>query len=267
MSNKKYTVVIVPEDDAETRRFSISRRIFRIAVVVIIILFLGNIGFIIFFLPRAVDYIKVKKQHQTMMEERVKVAQLLSDLKRMKQMENYIRQTLGIDIEFPLEHDASDLVGDDFSPKESDNLYISFIENIPSTIPVKGFITQDFPSDGYTTVEDHPGMDIAATEGSAVSAAASGLVVFSGWTYPYGNLVILYHGDEYFSLYGHNQRNLVSVRQQVERGEVISLVGQTGIATGPHLHFEVWKNGGPVDPKLFVNEYRLLNLSPHRDGE
>jgi murein DD-endopeptidase MepM/ murein hydrolase activator NlpD len=70
-----------------------------------------------------------------------------------------------------------------------------------------------------------------------------------------GNTVILNHGSGYFTIYGHNSRNLVVNRQSVERGQKIALTGNSGYSSGPHLHFEIWKDGKVLDPEIFIPEY------------
>ena len=92
-------------------------------------------------------------------------------------------------------------------------------------------------------------------------AAASGVVVFSGWTYDYGNMIIIYHGDDYFTHYGHNKKNLKKQLDIVDRGDIIGLVGTLGISSGPHLHFEIWREFKPVDPLLYFPEYSHSNLT------
>ena len=109
--------------------------------------------------------------------------------------------------------------------------------------------------------KSHVGIDIVAKEGEPILAAATGVVVFSGWTYEFGNMIILYHGDDYFTHYGHNKQNFKKQLDIVKRGEVIALVGSTGISTGPHLHFEVWREFSPVDPMLYFPEYDSLSLT------
>ncbi|MEM9384665.1 MAG: M23 family metallopeptidase [Pseudomonadota bacterium] len=99
----------------------------------------------------------------------------------------------------------------------------------------------------------HRGVDFAGREGSPIVAVASGVVVFSGPRYGYGNLVEINHGAGLVTRYGHNQKNLVAVGATVERGEKIALMGATGRATGPHLHFEVHRDGLAVDPLAFIN--------------
>lgn len=98
----------------------------------------------------------------------------------------------------------------------------------------------------------HGGVDLSALEGSPVHAIADGVVAHSDREGAYGNLVIVDHGAELGSLYGHHQRNLVREGERVRRGQVIALVGHTGNATGSHLHFELRWRGGTVDPELVL---------------
>ena len=76
-----------------------------------------------------------------------------------------------------------------------------------------------------------------------------------------GNLVIIYHGNEFFTYYGHNELILVKPYEKVKRGDVISTSGNSGISSGPHLHFEIWKDGEPVDPLLYFPELNKSNIS------
>src|SRR5207245_1044862 len=94
----------------------------------------------------------------------------------------------------------------------------------------------------------HTGVDIGAGYGSPIYAAASGEVIFAGYMRGYGNTVIIDHGGGVSTLYGHCSALLVHEGQGVSKGENIARVGSTGMATGPHLHWEVRRNGTPVNP-------------------
>ncbi len=99
----------------------------------------------------------------------------------------------------------------------------------------------------------HTGIDINAGEGTNILAANKGTVILAGWQNGYGNTVIVDHGGGITTLYGHCSRLLVGVGKTVAAGDIIAKVGHTGLATGPHLHFEVRKGGVPVNPLDYVS--------------
>ena len=98
----------------------------------------------------------------------------------------------------------------------------------------------------------HRGVDFAGEAGSAVVAVAGGVVTHSGEHYGYGKLVEINHGDGYVTRYGHHQSLLVKVGDVVKKGEQIGFMGSTGRSTGPHVHFEVIRNGKTEDPQIFL---------------
>ena len=124
-------------------------------------------------------------------------------------------------------------------------------------LPVEGRLTSDFgartdPINGR--MKEHHGVDLAAPKGTPIGASADGTVVFAGRRGGYGNTVIIEQADGRQTLYGHAERLLVNVGDQVRAGQSIATVGSTGRSTGPHLHFEVRENGKPVDPLAAVTK-------------
>lgn len=122
-------------------------------------------------------------------------------------------------------------------------------------LPCLGEVTSGFgwrmhPVLGYERF--HSGIDIGADYGSTIYAAEQGLVIFAGWYGGYGNAVIIDHGGGITTLYGHTSELYVSEGQTVQRGQAIAAVGSTGLSTGPHLHFEVRREGEPTDPVAFL---------------
>jgi murein DD-endopeptidase MepM/ murein hydrolase activator NlpD len=118
-------------------------------------------------------------------------------------------------------------------------------------LPAVGKVTSRYglrqdPIDGR--LRHHSGIDIAMPEGTPVPSAAPGRVVFSGFSSGYGNCVIIEHENGLTSLYAHNSLNLVKTGDVVDKNRVLALSGSSGRSTGPHLHFEVRKDGVPVDP-------------------
>jgi murein DD-endopeptidase MepM/ murein hydrolase activator NlpD len=126
----------------------------------------------------------------------------------------------------------------------------------PEGRPVEnGFISSYFgeredPFDGQETF--HKGVDFAGAKGSTVVAVAAGVVTWAGERSGFGKMIEINHGDGYVTRYGHNEKTLVSVGDTVKRGDAIGLMGSTGRSTGPHVHFEVLRNGRQVDPLSFI---------------
>jgi len=115
--------------------------------------------------------------------------------------------------------------------------------------PVDGRI-----SDAWNPALGHWGVDLVAPENSPVKAVGDGAVVFAGFTAGGGHTVILQHTENRLSLYMHNARLEVNIGDRVNRGDVIAIIGNSGDhSTGPHLHFEWWEAGLPVDPALRIN--------------
>ena len=116
--------------------------------------------------------------------------------------------------------------------------------------PVEGKFTDLFEDNER---ERHQGIDISCSSGTPIKASSAGTVIYAGNTIRgYGNMIILRHSEEFVTVYAHNQVNLVEERDRIEKGQIIGEVGQTGRATGPHLHFEIRRNNKPVDPVLYL---------------
>jgi murein DD-endopeptidase MepM/ murein hydrolase activator NlpD len=119
-----------------------------------------------------------------------------------------------------------------------------------------GVVTSEFgyrrhPITGRRSM--HNGIDIAGKTGSPILAMADGLVIFAGRKQGYGNIVKIRHGNGLETWYAHNKENRAKEGDLVRRGQEIATLGSTGRSTGPHVHFEVRKNGSPVNPRAYLN--------------
>lgn len=132
----------------------------------------------------------------------------------------------------------------------------------PSIMPTQGWLTSAFSAMREHPIlhiaRPHEGIDVTAPMGSPIEAPASGVVTDAGWESGYGNTVTIDHGYGLVTKYAHCSKLLVKAGQRVSRGERIALVGSTGLATGPHLHYEVHVNGKPVDPLKYVLPDRVV---------
>ena len=123
------------------------------------------------------------------------------------------------------------------------------IENKMFFSPIKGEITQAFNFE-----ENHFAVDIAADIGTPVKSILDGKILFSEWSVDTGHVIIVDHGDNIVSVYKHNSKSLKEQNDFVQAGEVIAYSGNQGsLSSGPHLHFELWKNGTPIDPEPLLN--------------
>ena len=131
------------------------------------------------------------------------------------------------------------------------------LASLPSRWPVRGPVNSDFGrrlSPWAPAAEYHSGIDIGAAVGTAVRAPAPGTVVFAGWQAEYGLTLIIDHGNDTKSLYGHLSKLGVVAEQTVRRSDLIALTGNTGRSSGPHLHYEIQLNGQPVNPNTYLWE-------------
>ena len=134
------------------------------------------------------------------------------------------------------------------------------LTHIPMGAPIEGWATKGFSwksrfSGNMNNPQfggEHPGIDFAAKIGTKVKTTADGKVVLAGWDDMYGNLVAIDHGNGYVTYYGHTLKNLVNIGDNIRRGDVIALSGSSGRSSAPHLHYEIKKDGVPIDPKDFL---------------
>lgn len=128
--------------------------------------------------------------------------------------------------------------------------------------PVQGRISSDYGWREHPIYKErsfHTGIDISVPYGTPVYASESGNVEFSGWSEGYGNLVIIRHRDNSLTYYGHNLKLLVKKGEEIKQGKIISLSGNSGVSTGPHLHFEIRIDNKHTNPLRYLNTKYLEN--------
>lgn len=130
------------------------------------------------------------------------------------------------------------------------------LESTPSILPTPGWLSSSYSESRMHPIHNrplpHPGVDISAPKGTSIYAAAKGRVIRAGWVVGYGLTIEIDHGFGYVTLYGHASELVASQNEEVQRGDVIGRVGSTGIATSPHLHYEVRVQGIAQNPANFI---------------
>ena len=260
--SKKFTLLVIPDDDSSTKSYSINKNTLKYFILSLVLILIILSIYLVKLVPSVANYSDLNKRYNILAQERIEVLELSRELKRINQMDKFVRNSLGAELNFS---DRPEILDSVLMLMPDDN-YISFSDNIPSIAPIQGYVSQRMGNKFSIAQQKHGGIDIVAKEGAPIKASASGMVVFSGWTYEMGNLIIIHHGDGYFTHYGHNQINLKSKLDLVNRGEVIGLVGNTGISTGPHLHFEIWKNKQSIDPLIYFPEYDKTDLTSNNNN-
>jgi murein DD-endopeptidase MepM/ murein hydrolase activator NlpD len=134
---------------------------------------------------------------------------------------------------------------------EQKDLYLA----TPVGWPVSGSLSSPYGNRRHPVHEEtrfHTGVDISVPSGSEVKATADGIVSFAGWAENSGIVVVVEHGRGFRTAYAHNRKTSVKVGQRVVRGDPVALSGSTGMSTGPHVHYEIWKNGRHTNPAGYL---------------
>jgi len=125
-------------------------------------------------------------------------------------------------------------------------------EYLPTQLPVEGYLTTRFQKGGKFPARSHNGIDLAAQKGTVIRAAGAGIVILADWTPDFGNVIVISHGNGFVTYYAHAMRLLVDQGTRVRKAQQIALLGSSGRSSAPHLHFEIWKNGEPLDPEKLI---------------
>ena len=251
MADRQLSFIIVPHGELETRSYSISYRRLRIYVAVAAILLITFIVVVSSWWYVAAQAARVpglEREVARLEEERERVAELARTLSEVEAQYERVRRLLGAD--------AAPAGADPILPPlrtDADTAEVQPTAARPDSWPLTepGFITR---ARSETEGANHPGLDIAVAAGSYVRAAADGRVSNAGQDPVYGNFVLLDHGNDYQTMYGHASELFVREGDVVRRNEVIALSGSTGRSTAPHLHFEVRRSGDAVDPLEYVTQ-------------
>lgn len=254
------TFIVVPhgEGDLSTRSFEVSYHRLRVAgtllaVTAVLVLAMAITWF--WMAAQAARVPVLQAEIRTLEGERQRVEQLARIIQRMEAQYQQVRAMLG----GPAGDSAraatvpADTTPVDTTAGDADAEGGGPTAMLPRLWPLEGpgYVTR-----GLRAGSGHPGMDIAVRGGTRVLASGGGTVLAAGEDPVYGRFVRIGHDSGYESTYGHVSRVLVTARERVRGRQVIALSGNTGRSTAPHLHFEIRKDGAPVDPATLVRNPR-----------
>lgn len=295
---RNVSFLIIPDDYSEPFNFKLSVQTLKVLLVIMALLVIHVFAGAIFYF----QYYFLHKENTQLKEVNLKLAkensQIYAISTRAQEVETVLHKlkvSLGIESgdyfdeassnNFPNETrtDGQQIAEYESSPdlirpstvnetpfkhvSQFKSTFHTIFETYPTFLPVDGVISRDFDKSEFhepLSRFKHLGIDIAAKKGSVVRTAGAGIIIFSGWNTDLGNLLIIYHGDGLFTYYAHNMR-LLCESGRVKKGQPIALLGSSGrTSTDPHLHFEIWRDGKPVDPHEYI--FSLQNTKSPEKG-
>ncbi len=254
-----FTFLVIPDNEKQTKSLKLKAGVVKgIIAFMIVVLALIIMGAVSYWkvAELAIDYNDLLDENKQLKEGLARLEEVQNDLSRLKMIDQKLRSALSGYVNI----DETDI-----SASEDDALMkVDQLLDVPNDRSLYNFVPDIYPVDGYLTrgFEDeallgdaHFGIDIAGPKASPIKSTADGVVIFSGWTYEEGYVIIVKHKLDYYSFYKHNLQNLCQEWETVKKGQIIALLGDTGrISSGPHLHFEIWRGTTPIDPAKYLRK-------------
>lgn len=305
MAKKFYTVLVLPDATARTRKFHITKTAITALSSILAVAFVAFGFFIHQYVNMNVQLLELVRLRREVKSHDAVVGRLLQlekELAQLRELDGRLRLVAGLSapgregaegndagvggvqanvakaLEEAIRNDKLSVM--ERMSQELDQLSREMVQRVeslkelrghleerrsvlaatPTIWPVRGLVTSGF---GYRyspftgAREMHDGLDVSAPRGTPILATAEGAVAYAGpLSGGYGNVIYIDHGHGFFSFYGHNSQNLVATGARVKRGQIIGQVGNTGMSTGPHVHYSVRHKGVWVNPAKYIVDAR-----------
>ena len=235
MKHKDYKLLFISVLNNKTWQLEFTKSSFFVGIIVLGSICLISLLLIIFSIPIINEYLEINTVNRKINNQKEIINDLSDSIDEIGLMKSYVEAMIGL--------------GEN---EELDPAKIRFMvtNNIPNIKPNTGVISHEFDIDSK-----HFGVDIVNEEGTSILSIANGVVVYSDYSKDYGNGIIIDHENGYYSHYYHNKENFVKRNERIDGGTLIAQLGNTGQqSTGPHLHFEIWKDGKPINPLSFFQD-------------
>ena len=236
MNHKDYKLLFISVLNNKTWQLELTKSSLITGIIVVGSICLISLLLIVFSVPIINEYLEINTVNRKINAQKEIINNLSDSLDEIGLMKSYIENIIGLE-----------------EGEELDSSKIRFIvtNNTPSIKPSEGVISREFDIDN-----NHFGIDIVNEEGTSIFSIANGIVIYSDYSNDYGNVIIIDHENGYYSHYYHNKENFVKRNERIDSGVLIAQLGNTGQqSTGPHLHLEIWKDGKPIDPLSFFQDY------------
>ena len=235
MKFKKYKILFISPFNDKTWQSEFNRPTLIAGLSVIGLSFIASLSLILLSIPIVKEYLQITAINNEIKQQKEIIDNIDKTLEDIGVMKSYIESIIT--------SDDKDIIPDN-------NIRFMVTDNIPSTKPANGIISKEFDLNIL-----HFGIDIVNDESTPIFAVANGVVIYSDFSRDLGNGVVIDHQNGYYSHYYHNEENFVKKNEKIDEGMLIAKLGNTGVSTGPHLHFEIWKDGQPIDPFTFFPDF------------
>ena len=235
MKFKKYKILFISPFNDKTWQSEFNRPTLIAGLSVIALSFIASLSLILLSIPIVKEYLQITAINNEIKQQKEIIDNIDKTLEDIGVMKSYIESIIT--------SDDKDIIPDN-------NIRFMVTDNIPSTKPANGIISKEFDLNIL-----HFGIDIVNDESTPIFAVANGVVIYSDFSRELGNWVVIDHQNGYYSHYYHNEENFVKKNEKIDEGMLIAKLGNTGVSTGPHLHFEIWKDGQPIDPFTFFPDF------------
>ena len=277
---KYISILVIPDGVNQTFSFRLSSTLCKIFCIVSALCIIGLVFLTVNFwrVARvAYNVERLERENMLLHMENLKVLQLQKNLYEMKEIDNRLRRMVGGRLEADsqaieerpslgsgklwqvaqkMDVDIPSGIPEEWYHEENThpmfNMSEEWLRSTPNLWPVQGWVSAEFNMSVGPIGRRHTGIDIAAPTDTPVRASADGIVTFVGWTHDLGNLIMIQHDAFISTRYGHNSRVLVGQGERVKKGQTVAFVGSSGRSSAPHLHFEIWQDGSPVNPREYL---------------
>ena len=223
MKFKKYKILFISPFNDKTWQSEFNRPTLLAGLSLIVFSFIASLSLILLSVPIVKEYFQITAINKEIKQQKEIIDNIDETLEDIGLMKSYIENII---------------TSDNQNVLPDNNIRFMVTDNIPTTKPANGIISKEFDLSSL-----HFGIDIVSDESTPIIAIANGIVIYSDFSRELGNGVVIDHQNGYYSHYYHNQENFVKKNEKIDKGMLIAKLGNTGVSTGPHLHFEIWKDG------------------------
>ncbi|NNE10243.1 MAG: peptidoglycan DD-metalloendopeptidase family protein [Gemmatimonadetes bacterium] len=279
MSNKRYSLIIAPSDGSKSYQLQVDRRTLVVLIAALAVLLMGFAFMIVTYgglMHRVRNWQSLQGRVAELEARESHYQGLELEVVELREMDRRVRSLIGLPEAPSVTAEATDagVNGAEGLPAGAPRLVLSEaimpdeaqLKKIEKDLdkyhekwrwPAEGFVSSEFGEERESG-GIHSGLDIAAPRNTLIEAPRGGTVSAAGWNDTYGWVVVLDHGDGLNSIYCHNTKLVVQEGDKVSLGDPIAFLGNTGISTAPHLHFEIRKDGYAIDPVYLLSPERNL---------